>query len=324
MSAVRRLSRHWVLWRLAAGASLLLFVSALVFFATQALPGDIVVAILGRDQNPATADALREQLNLDEPIITQYGKWLGDLLRGDLGRSLITGDSVWASISDNVVNSLILVILAGGIAIPLSVALGMISAARRDGLLDKSSLVLSLILTAVPPFVIGVGLVLLFATTVFPVLPSITFLMQGESPLQHADQLLLPVATLVLTVLPYLFQLSRASMINVLDSDFIAMARLKGMPESTVLRRHALPNALLPTVQASAVVLSYLLGGTVVVESVFSYPGLGSVMLTAVGVRDLPMIQAIILLFASGVVLFNLLADVLTVYLTPRLRTNPK
>lgn len=316
-----RLRGHWVLRRLAVGLFVLFLVSVLVFFATQALPGDPVSAILGRDQNPENVAALRHALDLDQSLLSQYWSWLSGVLQGDLGRSLISNDTVWSTINDGVVNSLILLVLAGVIGIPLSIALGTISAARRDGALDKSGLVGSLVLTAIPPFVIGVALVIVFATTIFTVLPSVTLLPPGDSPIQHPDQLVLPVATLVLAIVPYLFRLSRASMIDVLESDYIAMARLKGVPERTVLWRHALPNSLIPSVQAAAVVLSYLLGGVVIIEVVFNYPGLGSALSSAVDNRDLPVIQAIILLFAASVVIFNLIADVMTVYLTPRLRT---
>jgi peptide/nickel transport system permease protein len=156
---------------------------------------------------------------------------------------------------------------------------------------------------------------------VFTVLPAVALIPPSESPFDHLKELVLPVATLTIAVLPYLFRVVRASMIDALASDYVQMARLKGMPERIVMRRHALPNALIPAAQASALVLTFLLGGVLVVEFLFAYPGLGSLLASAVAARDLPLIQAVTLVFATGVVLFGLAADLLTTFLSPRLRT---
>jgi peptide/nickel transport system permease protein len=163
-------------------------------------------------------------------------------------------------------------------------------------------------------------LIILLSTTVFHQLPAVSLIPDGDFPLKHPKELVLPVVTLVIATVPYLYRLVRASMMDVLASDYIQMARLKGVPTSLVVRRHALPNALVPTIQASALVMAYLLGGTVVIEYLFRYPGLGSSLSEAISNRDLPVIQAIVLIFATGVVLLNLLADILTVLVTPRLR----
>ncbi len=312
---------RWIAGRLAAGVLLVFLVSVLVFLATQALPGDPVQAILGRNQTPARVAAVKHELHLDRSLASQYWSWLSGVLTGDFGTSLVSGQRVSSLIGDRMVASFYLLAFSALIAIPLAICLGVVSAARRDGLLDKGALVSSLVLTALPEFVIGIALVIVFATTVFTWLPSVTLLPSGDSPLQHPDQLVLPIATLVLAIVPYLFRLARASTIDVLASDYVTMARLKGLSERTILRRHALPNALIPTVQASAVVLSFLLGGVVVVEFVFNYPGLGTTLTSAISSRDVPLVQAIVLIFAAGVVVFNLIADVLTVLLTPRLRT---
>ncbi|MGH7487068.1 MAG: ABC transporter permease, partial [bacterium] len=174
---------------------------------------------------------------------------------------------------------------------------------------------------AVPEFIIGMILVILFSTTVLNLFPAIATIPPGETPLSNLNAMVLPIATLVLAVTAYLYRLVRASMIDVLDSEYVQMARLKGLPERVVVWRHALPNALVPMIQASAVVLNYLLGGIIVIEFLFAYPGLGKELADAVGARDLPVIQAVVLFLAAGVIIFNLIADLLTVLLTPRLRT---
>lgn len=319
-----RWSVLWLVRRLGLGVVVLFVVSVIVFFATQALPADPARAILGREATPERLDALRAQLGLDRPVLEQYGDWLAGALRLDFGTSLAADESVGSLLGGPIVNSLVLLLLAGGIAIPVSVLVGGVAAVRRDGLLDRSVLGALLLLTAVPEFVIGLVLVILFSTTVLTVLPAVALIPPGESPLGHVDELVLPVATLVLAVVPYLARLVRSSMIDALASDYVEMARMKGMPERIVMRRHAIPNALVPTVQASAIVLAYLLAGIVVVEFIFRYPGLGTELTEAVDARDVPVIQAVVLIFATGVVLFNVLADVLTVLLTPRLRTGSR
>jgi len=173
----------------------------------------------------------------------------------------------------------------------------------------------------VPEFVLGLILVILFSTTVFHVLPGVVLLAPGQNPLSHPRQLILPVTTLVLAVFPYLTRLVRGSVIDVYEAEYVRMARLKGVPERVVLRRHVLPNALVPAIQGAALTLAYLVGGIVVIEYLFNYPGLGSALTDAVSSRDLPVIQAIVLIFATAYIVFNLLGDLLTVYVTPRLRT---
>jgi peptide/nickel transport system permease protein len=313
--------RLWILRRLGLGLVVLFVVSVVVFAATQALPSDPARAILGREATPQLLGELRQQLGLDRPIVEQYGDWLGGVMTGDFGTSLASREPVTALMSDRVVNSLWLLTIVALIAVPLAIFLGTVGAIRRDGWLDRGTLLVSLALTALPEFVIGMLLVILLATTVFQVFPAVSLIPPGESPLGHIDQLVLPVLTLVLVVVPYLYRLVRASMIDVLESEYVAMARLKGMPEHIVTLRHALPNALVAMIQGSALTMVYLLGGIVVIDFLFQYPGLGSLLTDAVENRDMPVIQAVTLTFATGAVLFNLAADILTVYLTPKLRT---
>ncbi|MFI0366901.1 ABC transporter permease [Actinomadura sp. 1N219] len=311
----------WLVRRLLLGAAVVLLVSVLVFFATQVLPGDAARAALGREATPDRVAALRAELGLDEPLLRQYFSWLGGVLTGDPGQSLVTKEQVGALVGDRVVNSAVLVVISAAIVVPLSVLVGALTGRRRDRPADRAMLVVTLGLTALPEFIIALLLVILFATSVFHLLPGTVLLAPGESPFSNVEQLVLPVVALVLGVLPYLARLVRGSVIDAYESEYVRTARLKGVPERVVLRRHVLPNALVPAIQGTALALAYLTGGILVIEQVFNYPGLGSALVDAVNNRDVPVIQLICLMFAACYVVFNLLGDVLTVYVTPRLRT---
>jgi peptide/nickel transport system permease protein len=293
---------RWLVRRLALGIVILFAVSVLVFVATEALPSDPARAILGRTATPQSVAALRHQLGLDRSVIGQYTSWLSGIVTGHFGTSLASRLPVGALISNRIVNSLTLLVFVAIIALPLSFLIGTVTAVRR-GPFDRIMLLIAVALSAMPDFVIGITLVILFATTVFQFFPAVA---------------------LVPPDVPYLHRLVRASMIDALGSEYVAMARLKGMPPRIVVVRHALRNALLPAVQGSGLVLGWLLGSVVVVENVFQYPGLGSALTDAVHNRDLPVIQAVVFVFAIGVVLFNLTADALTIYLTPKLRTGTR
>jgi peptide/nickel transport system permease protein len=312
---------RWMLVRIGLSALILVGVTVLVFLATQALPGDPAQQILGHAAAPDQLAALRKNLGLDHSLVHQYVHWIGGLLHGDLGVSLSTRDRVSSIVSDRAQNSLALVVLSAGIAIPLSVLIGTFAAVRRDRVFDHTSQLLLLVLTALPEFVIGLALLLLFSTTVIKWLPAVAIIPPGESAFAHPRELALPVFTLVLAVVPYLARLQRAALLDVLGSEYIQMARLKGIPEHVVIRRHALRNALVPLIQGSALTLIYLTGGIVTVEYLFAYPGLGSALTSAVQARDMPVVQGIVLLFAGAYVFFNLAADLLTVLVSPRLRT---
>jgi peptide/nickel transport system permease protein len=308
--------------RLLLGLLVLFLVSVVVFAATQALPSDPARAILGRTATPASLKALREQLHLDQPVLQQYWNWVTGLLHGDLGVSLAAREPVTTYLHDRLINSAFLVVVSGLISIPISIAIGAYAALRRDRSFDVASSLGTLALAALPEFVIGVTLVVLFATTVFPhTLPGVTYLAPGARPWDQLDEMVLPVLTLVLAVTPYVARIMRASMIEVLESDYVEMARLKGVPERLVITRHALPNALGPTFQVIAINLAYLAGGVIVVEYVFNYAGIGGAMQDAVSTQDLPVVQALAMLIAALYVVLNLLADIATILVTPRLRT---
>jgi peptide/nickel transport system permease protein len=254
-------------------------------------------------------------------VLEQYWSWLSGLLRGNLGRSLAAQEPVTTLLGPKLVNSAVLVAISAVVSIPLSVAIGCWAALKREKIFDSVSSILLLALAALPEFVVAVVLVILFATIVFHVLPAVSTIPPGSEPWDNIPALVLPCLTLVIAVAPYVARIMRASMIEVLESDYVEMARLKGLPERTVLLRHALPNALGPVFQVIALNLAYLAGGIVVVEYVFNYAGIGSALQDAVVNHDLPVVQALAMLIAALYVALNLIADVATIMVTPRLRT---
>jgi peptide/nickel transport system permease protein len=313
--------RMFLLRRILQGLLVLLLVSIVVFAATQALPGDPARAILGRSATPTSLANLREQLHLNRPVVTQYLTWAVGLLHGDAGRSFSAQEPVTKYLSDRFVNTGFLLLCAGLISIPLSIVLGAYAALWRDRPFDVITGLLTLVLAALPEFVVGLVLVVLFATTVFPWLPAVIVIPPGGRPWDQPLGLILPIVTLVLAVTPYVARIMRASMVEVLESDYVEMARLKGLPERLVLRRHALPNALGPTFQVIAINLAYLAGGVIVVEYIFNFAGIGGALRNAVADHDIPVVQALAMAIAALYVVLNLLADIGTIVVTPRLRT---
>ena len=312
----------FIVRRTLLGILTLFLVSIVVFAATQALPGDAARAILGRTATPDSLAALREQLNLDEPVLEQYGHWLSGFVTGDLGQSLAANEPVTSVLGKRIENSAVLVLLAALISTPLAIGFGAISARRRDGPFDHVTSVVLLALAALPEFVVGIGLVVLLGTTVLTVLPAVSIIPPDESPWGHPKELVLPTLTLVMAVFPYTARIMRASMVEVLESDYIEMARLKGLAERRVVWRHAVPNAIAPTIQVTALNLAYLAGGIVVVEYVFGYAGIGSALVDAVHNRDVPVVQALAMLIAAVYVTLNVVADVAAILVSPRLRTS--
>ncbi|WP_116198440.1 ABC transporter permease [Amycolatopsis circi] len=310
-----------ILKRLLVSLVVLWLVTLLVFVATLLLPGDPARAILGQQATPERTAALQHALHLDEPVWQRYLTWLGGLFTGDLGTSTSTQGPVTTLLADRVSASLVLLVLAAVIATPLGLALGTWSAMRRGRASDQVVSGISLVIAALPEFVIGVALIVLFATTVFRFLPSVTLTPPGEAVWAQPSQLVLPVLTLVLVVTPYITRMMRATMNEVLDSGYVEMARLKGMRERTVLLRHALPHAVGPVAQVVAIQLAWLAGGVVVVEFLFRYPGIGQALIDAVGKRDVAVVQAVTLLIAAVYIVVNLLADVIGILADPKLRT---
>jgi peptide/nickel transport system permease protein len=310
--------------RLALGVLTLFLISVVVSCAVLALPGDAATAILGRQATPERIAALRDQLHLDDSVITQYLDWIGGVLTGSFGESAATQQPVSELLSDRVANTAFLVFVAAVVAVPLSIGIGVWTAMRRDRAVDHVISTSTLVLAALPEFVIGIGLILLFATSVFHWFPAVSLLAPDERAWSDPSVVVLPAATLVLAVTPYISRIMRGSMIEVLESEYVTMARLKGLHERTVIWRHAVPNAIVPAIQVTALQLAWMAGGVVVVEFVFSYPGIGALFIDAVANRDMPVVQTITMLAAAIYVVLNLLADLATIAVTPRLRTEAR
>ncbi len=308
-----------VLNRVAFGVLVLWAISVIVFVATQALPGDPAQAILGRPDAERLA-VLREQLNLDEPLMSQYLSWLGNLLTFDLGTSVVNELDVAAQLGPSIGNSLVLMLVAATLSTPIAIAIGTWSALRRDKVADHATTVVTLVLASLPEFVIGIVLVMVFALGL-QVLPAVSIPEEGKAAWADPAQLVLPTLTLMLAVGPYIVRMMRATMMEVLESEYVQQARLKGLPERTVLLRHALPNSIGPVVQVIALQLAWLAGGVVVVEFLFAYPGVGKALVDSVANRDLPMIQALSLLIAAVYIVVNLLADLVSLAANPKVRT---
>lgn len=275
-----------ILKRLAVSMLVLLAVSFVVFVFTLLLPGDPAQAILGQQATPERLEALRSQLGLDQPWWQRYFDWLGGILTGDLGVSAATGGSISALLGERIVNSLVLMAIAAVIAVPLGLSLGTWAALRRGRASDTALNTGSMILASLPEFVVGIVLVALFSTTVLQILPSVTMAAPGTRVWEFPLQLVLPVAALVLVVVPYMVRMMRQTMTEVLSSGYVEMARLKGVPERQVILRHALPHAIGPVAQVVAMQLAWLAGGIVVIEVLFRYPGIGQAMVDAVNNRE--------------------------------------
>jgi len=313
--AVRR--RRRAAWRFWIGKAVqailtLLFVSIVIFFVTQAMPGDVAQVILGTNATPEKIAQVRKNLGLDQPVVMQYLNWLAGIFRGDWGKSLITQVPVGDILSIRLRNSLSLGIMALVIMLPLSLVIGVISAQKKDRIFDKVFMGSSMVVNAVPEFVTGTVLITLFGTTVFRILPPVALIPPDHMPWWHPAEMVLPVTTLVIGGIAYLARLVRISFIDVMNSEYIQTAQLKGLSTRRILYRHALPNALAPIIPAASLVAAFLIGGTVVVEYLFSYPGIGLSMVDAVNNRDLQLIQAVVLIIASGYFVFNFIADLLS------------
>ncbi len=314
----------WLPWfggRLIAGIATLFIVSLIVFAATQALPSDPARVILGPEATEESILTLQRQLGLDQPLHVQFATWAGKAATGDFGQSIDSGVKAGPMVADRLANSVALMMLVLVTTIPLSFLLGVSLARRRDSRIDRTAMTGLILFKALPGFTVAIALILIFSTTIFHILPAVSLLDPERSPFTQPLYLILPAITLVLTVLPFLTRLIRASMIETLEADYITAARLRGVPERRIVWRHAVPNALVPAIQGIAMSVRMLLGGALIVEVVFSYPGIGNALNAAIELRDIPVIQAITLTMAAAVVLVNLLADLATILVTPRLRT---
>jgi peptide/nickel transport system permease protein len=309
-----------IIGRVASSLLTLLLVSILIFFVLEILPGDVATRILGRDATPETLAAVRERLNLGDPALARYFRWLGSVVTGDLGNSLVSNRPITAILAPRVFNTLLLSLYAFILYVPLATLPALIQATTRDRPLDHALSVVTLVLLSMPDFLLATVLLILFVVTV-PLFPAMSLVDGSTTAFGYLRAMTLPAVTLAIVMAVYAVRMLRDNLIEVLDSDYVRMAELKGVPRGRVVWRHALPNALIPTLNVTALNLAYLIGGVVVVEKVFSYPGFGSLLVDSLQLRDLPLIEATILLSAAVYVAANLLADIGAILLNPRLRS---
>ncbi|MBY6264383.1 ABC transporter permease [Azospirillum sp. 412522] len=309
----------YTLTRLVYLALVLAVMSVLVFLVTQAMPGDVASMIAGQFASKEVVDAIAVKLGLDQPLIVQYGRWAAGILRGDLGRSLVLEQPIAPILMEALGRSLVLAVVALAVVAVVGIALGVLAAVRRGKLTDQLVSGVSYLGIAVPDFFWAIVLVLVFGSYL-KLLPTGGYAPIADGFLPWASHLVLPVVTLVLMLLARIARLTRSSMIDVLQTNYVKFARAKGMPESVVILRHALKNALLPTITVLAIDFGLILGGVVVIETIFSYPGMGRLLLFAIQRHDLPLIQATILIVSAAYCLANLTADLLYAFVNPKIR----
>lgn len=309
-----------IVQRLTLAVGTLLVVSAIVFFFTSVLPGDIAERVLGRESSAEQRQIFRKHLNLDEPVWKRYGVWIGDVARGDLGRSLVNNETVTATIGSSAKNTLFLSVFAFVLYFPVTLILATLAALFKGKLADSLISVVTLVGLSLPEFVLGTLLIFGFSVQL-SVAPALSIVNPGDGLFTRLHATVLPAVTLMVAMAVYAIRMLRDNLIDVLDSEYVRMATLKGVPRWRVVARHALPNAVGPALNVTALNLTYLIGGVVVVESVFSYPGLGKMLVDSISVRDVPVVEATALLASAVYIIANLVADVLAMVLNPRLRT---
>lgn len=308
--------------RILLGIVLLLAVSVLIFAGTQILPGDVAQAILGQSATPEALANLREQLGLNDPAWLRYVHWLWGILHGDFGTAQSSGLDIASSISSRLKNTLFLAACAAIVAVPLAIILGLIAVRYRNGFVDKLISGLALASTSFPEFFIGYVLIFLFAVH-WQIFPSISTVDDSTPFLDRLQAVVLPATALTLVVLAHMMRMTRAAILNVMQSAYIETAELKGLRPFDIIRKHAFPNAIAPVVNVVMLNLAYLIVGVVVVEVIFVYPGMGQYLVDHVAKRDVPVVQAVGLIFAAVYITLNIVADIAAIVANPRLR-HPK
>ena len=308
--------------RIALGLLLLLAVSFVIFIGVDMLPGDTAQAILGQSATETSLANLREQLGLNEPPLTRYFTWLGHALTGDLGVALTNGQDIAKSIGQRFGNTFFLAACAGIISVPLAVILGLIAARYNGRWPDKLISGVTLATISLPEFVAAYFVIYLL-TQLIPIFQPVAMVFPGMSFFERLHAVALPVIVLVLVVLAHMMRMTRAAILNVMQSAYIETAELKGLTPMQIIWSHALPNAIAPIIAVVVINLAYLVVGVVVVEVVFSYNALGQYLVDHVAKRDLPVVQAVGIIFAAVYIGLNILADVVGIISNPRLR-HPK
>lgn len=305
----------------------------MIFVAVNLLPGDFAEAILGQGATPESVAQIREDLGLDQGLVTRYIQWLGGMLTLDLGTSFAQLNfannlggagtvTVIEQIAPRLANTLFLAAVTACIAVPLAVTLGVLAALYRNTAFDRAANIFTLSSISSPEFFMAYVLIL-FLAVLNPIFPSLSNIFEGMPFGERLEKSMLPALTLTLVVTAHMMRMTRAAIINLLASPYIEMARLKGLSPMRVIVKHALPNALAPIINVIALNLAYLITGVVVVEVVFVYPGIGQLFVDSVKIRDIPVVQACCLIFAAAYILLNLAADILSIVSNPRLR-HPK
>jgi peptide/nickel transport system permease protein len=310
---------RFVLLRILGGVAMLLAVSALIFLMTDVLPGDVASRILGRNPDAERLAILRAELGLDQPLVLRYVQWITGVLQGEFGNSLISGQPVAETLGRRVLNSVLLGALALAIYVPLAVLPAILQAVARDRPLDQAISALSLAILSIPDFLLAT-LILIGFVVLLPLAPARSIVEASSTWGQALHAMILPATTIALVMATYAMRYLRDSLIEVLQTDYIRMARLNGIPQQVLIWRHAMPNALVPFLNVTALNFTYLFGGVVVIEQVFSFPGFGALMVGALLQLDVPMIQATVLIAAAVYILGNLAVDLATLALNPRLR----
>jgi len=309
--------------RLTLGIMLLFAASILIFSGTMMLPGDVAQQILGQGATPQALENLRAELGLNEPAVTRYISWLGGVLQGDLGTALTNGRDIAESIGGRLKNTLFLAFWAAAISVPLAIFLGLLAVRYKDRWPDKLISSVTLTTISIPEFMLGYILMYWVGVKLrwFPT--SAAFMNDSMSLLEKLNLIALPLMVLVFVVLAHMMRMTRAAILNVMQSAYIETAELKGLRMLTIIARHAFPNAVAPIVNVVMLNLAYLVVGVVVVEVVFTYPGMGQYLVDHVAKRDIPVVQACGLIFAAVYIGLNLIADIVSIVSNPRLR-HPK
>ena len=306
--------------RLALGVVTVFLVSVIIFAGVEMLPGDACTAFLEREAQGKLLENCRENLGLNRSAITRYADWAGHALRGDFGLSANGQRSIAELVGDRLKNTLLLAACAMAVGIPLALFLGVVAALWRDRWIDLTVSTAAIFTMTIPEFVSATLLILIFSVWLGWV-PGIVLTSASAPVSAFFPEILLPVMVLAMVMTAHILRTVRSSVIEAMASDYARMAELKGVPYWQIVFRHVLPNALLPAINVVALTIAWLLGGVVVIETVFNYPGLGRMMIDSISDRDLPVTQAIALIIASVYVAVNLAADIITMIANPRLRT---
>jgi len=311
---------NYIVWRLVALIPVLLIVSLIVFLIMSFIPGDPIDVMYGMEAiSDEVRAALEHKLGLDQPILVQYFRWLGRLLTGDWGVSFINGQPVFELVIQKLPKTFLLAVSSMIVALLISFPLGIISATNRNTSLDYMTMVFALFGISVPSFWMGIMLVLLFALKL-RWLPSFGFVSPFEAPLEALKHLLLPSIALGTALTGTFTRLTRSSLLETLAQDYVRTARAKGLKERRVILRHALKNAIIPVVTVMGMWFGFLLSGSVVIETIFAWPGVGQLLVNSILNRDYPVVQSVVMIVSTGFVLANLAVDVAYTFFNPRIR----